>query len=415
VALLEAHSDPATFKRACTHFIQPSGLATLQRLGLDVSIAEAGGVVNTVDIWSPYGWITSERSSKGREDGYNIRRSVLDPMLRQLAGTTPGVDLFLGHKVSAVIRDGRRIAGVVARRRDGTVAEIRGRLTVGADGRNSAVAAAVDLPGRTSPHGRFGYSAHYTGVLLQTKASSQFWLDGSGMNFVFSNDAGRSVVGVMRPAEELPAFRQDLEGNLLASFDRLPRPPGFENATRVSDMIGMINYPGHRRRAAGDGVALVGDAALVADYLWGVGCGWALQSAEWLVDATAAPLLRHEDPDPGAARYARRHKRRLAPHYLLISDFATGRPFNAFDRLFFSAATVDDEVANAVGAVGARLRSPLSMLTPSMLLRMVRARARAAPAVDVPLPRSAVPADAVATDAVPLVADGGTSRAGDAR
>ena len=37
----------------------------------------------------------------------------------------------------------------------------------------------------------------------------------------------------------------------------------------------------------------MGDAALTADPLFGVGCGWAFQSAEWLVEETgsAAELL----------------------------------------------------------------------------------------------------------------------------
>ena len=33
------------------------------------------------------------------------------------------------------------------------------------------------------------------------------------------------------------------------------------------------------------GLALVGDAALAIDPLWGVGCGWALQSAQWLAQS----------------------------------------------------------------------------------------------------------------------------------
>src|SRR5512135_3097572 len=35
VAVVEAHRNAATFKRACTHYIQPSALPTLRRLGLD--------------------------------------------------------------------------------------------------------------------------------------------------------------------------------------------------------------------------------------------------------------------------------------------------------------------------------------------------------------------------------------------
>lgn len=395
VALVEAHRDPATFKRVCTHYIQPSAGPTLRRLGLDRSIEAAGGVRNGADIWTPYGWVTDERAAVGiPEPGYNIRRSVLDPMLRELAASTPGIDMLLGHKVTDLVTAGNRVSGLRTRTLDGRTVTLRAPLTVGADGRLSTVAVNSGLRTKTSAHGRFGYSAHYTGVQLCTTASSQFWLDGQGMNFAFTNDTGRTVLGAMRPSDELSAFRADPEGNLLESFDRLPGRPDLSAASKVSDVIGMINYTLHRRSVTGRGVTLVGDAALVADYLWGVGCGWAFQTAEWLVDATAADLLRSKDPSPALRSYARRIRRGLGPHHALTSDYATGRPFNALERLLWSSATVDDEVAAALGAIGARTASPLTVLRPTMVARMVRARRRAAPRVDVPSPRTAAGARA---------------------
>ena len=38
------------------------------------------------------------------------------------------------------------------------------------------------------------------------------------------------------------------------------------------------------RNPVAPGLALVGDAALATDPLFGVGCGWAFQTAEWLAD-----------------------------------------------------------------------------------------------------------------------------------
>jgi flavin-dependent dehydrogenase len=194
----------------------------------------------------------------------------------------------------------------------------------------------------------------------------------------------------MRPASELAAFRADIEGNLLGSFERLPGQPDLSAATRVSDVIGLINYPMHRRSVTGRGVTLAGDAALVADYLWGVGCGWAFQSAAWLVDATADDLRRRRDPSPALKGYARQLRRKLVPHHSMTSDYATGRPFNALERLLWSSATVDDEVAAVLGIIGTRSASPFTVLRPSTLVRMVRARRRAAPPLNVPPPRTAL-------------------------
>ena len=55
-------------------------------------------------------------------------------------------------------------------------------------------------------------------------------------------------------------------------------------------MLGKLDLPNERRPATGDGVALVGDAALAADPLWGVGCGWAFQSGEWLAEEVGPAL-----------------------------------------------------------------------------------------------------------------------------
>jgi 2-polyprenyl-6-methoxyphenol hydroxylase-like FAD-dependent oxidoreductase len=79
-----------------------------------------------------------------------------------------------------------------------------------------------------------------------------------------------------------------------------------------------------------DLLALIGDAALATDPLFGVGCGWAFQSGEWLADSIA-PALRGDEPlEGGLQRYRRRHRSELrgalrpdprlldgAPHKLL--------------------------------------------------------------------------------------------------
>ncbi len=57
VALIERHSDPNAYKALCTHFIQPSVVPTIGRLGLTSSIEEAGGIRNGLEMWTRWGWI----------------------------------------------------------------------------------------------------------------------------------------------------------------------------------------------------------------------------------------------------------------------------------------------------------------------------------------------------------------------
>jgi menaquinone-9 beta-reductase len=62
-----------------------------------------------------------------------------------------------------------------------------------------------------------------------------------------------------------------------------------------------------------------------------VGCGWALQTAEWLTDEVA-PEIHGGDLDAALERHRRLHRRRLGLHNFLIADLAPARPANAFER-----------------------------------------------------------------------------------
>ena len=99
------------------------------------------------------------------------------------------------------------------------------------------------------------------------------------------------MLAAFHSKDGLADFKRDREAALLSSFASLPGVD-LSRAERVTDVIGTTDYPSiTRRRMVRPGVALVGDAAMVGDPLWGTGCGWAFQSAEWLCDAIAAPLV----------------------------------------------------------------------------------------------------------------------------
>ena len=123
-------------------------------------------------------------------------------------------------------------------------------------------------------------------------------------------------------------------------------------------MLGKVEMPNRVRAKSAPGLALVGDAALAADPLFGVGCGWALQSGEWLADSVA-PALRGAEPlAEGLARYRRRHTSELRGHAFFIHDYATGRRFNPLERMMLAAAARDPKVAAAFDAYVTRQIKP---------------------------------------------------------
>jgi flavin-dependent dehydrogenase len=366
VALIEQRPDPGAWKVVCTHAIQSSAAPTIERLGLAPLLEERGAVRIAGELWSPYGgWVHAPADAPR---GWGVTRRTLDPLLRSLAAETPGVELMTGLTAVGLPGDGVAVASS-----DGEHSVVRARLVVGADGRNSTVARLAGVRGRVRPHGRFFYFAYWRGVRPEGDVARIWLLDPDG-GAHFPNEDGITLLAVGATKARLPAFRADLERAYLDALAALPDGPQLEGAERVSKIVGKLDMPNVIRPAAAHGVAFVGDAALATDPLFGVGCGWAFQSAEWLVDETAGALLDGGDLDAALRRYRRTFLRRLGPHHWQIADYASGRPIRRNERALYRAGARDPVVNRAVEAMGSRRHSPLRALDPRLLPRVLRAQ-----------------------------------------
>lgn len=378
VALIERESDPAGYKRLCTHYIQPSATSTLERLGLARAIEDAGGVRSDVEIYTRWGWIVAptEQTIPRPAYGYNIRRSTLDPMLRKAAAQTAGVDFLPGFSARELKADQGRICGVSAQGEGDARLDIDATLVVGADGRNSRVAELAGLPAQEAPNGRIGYFAHYRNLPLASGTRSQLWFMEPDVAYTFPNDDGVTLVTAMITRDKTAEWKSDPEAAMTRLFEGLPRAPSLTKALRVTPFMGVIEYPNLHREVSKPGLALIGDAALSIDPLWGVGCGWALQSAEWLAAAVGRSWTSPADLDLGLSAYAKRHRSELAGHQFLIKDFSTGRKFNVIERLTFSAAARDPVCADVFSAFGGRCIGVGRFLRPDALARAIWVNAR---------------------------------------
>jgi 2-polyprenyl-6-methoxyphenol hydroxylase-like FAD-dependent oxidoreductase len=373
VALVEKQPDSQAFKRMCSHFIQASGVPALERLGLLEPIEAAGALRPRVHAWTRWGWIEAPPERAAR--GVNLRREVLDPMVRSIAAETPGVEMLLGWSAERMLRDGGGFAGVVVRNREGEERELRARLTIGADGRDSKIAELSEVPVKTYPHNRFAYGGYFEGPPPQHSPDASVWFMDPQWGAAFPTDSNLTFYAAMPTKDRLPEFKKDPEGAVVRFLSDVPEPPPIRDSRVVEPVVGKIDMTNRMRKPVAPGLALIGDAALATDPLFGVGCGWAFQSAEWLSESVGPALQGGESLEQGLERYKRRHARELRGHAFFIHDYANGRRLNPAERLMFSAAARDPKSAELFDRFGTRQIRPQEMM-PRALPRAIAVNAR---------------------------------------
>lgn len=357
VALIERSQDINAYKKVCTHYIQPNGVPTIQRLGLAEAIEAAGGIRNGGMAWTRWGWLGAGARANNKTYGYSIRREVLDPLLRRHAAATPGVDFMPGLSLREVIFQGDRVVGIRAGGSDGQTVEIRARLVVGADGRYSRTAELAGLPGRVEPNNRFIYFAYFRNLTLATGQRNQVWYLEPEVAYALPNDSGYTLLAAMLPKSKLAAFKKDVQANFISFFENLPDGPNLKTAEQASEMIGMLDMPNVSRQTIAPGLALVGDAAMAPDPIWGNGIGWAFNSAEWLVDFTTEALRSGSEAalDSALKTYRRKHHDTFAGRFARDVDFALARHFNFLERLIYAAAVREPRLGRYTGPYSTRL------------------------------------------------------------
>ena len=261
-------------EKPCGEGLMPSGVATLERLGLDGS---KGAPFN--GICYHFG----ERIAEGRFPkgdglpclGRGFRRLHLDHALFELARRTPNVKVHTGALVEApLVKDGRVVGLIV----DGTPRY--GDLVIGADGARSRLrhALKLDLP---SHRKRVGVCAHFR--LAAGKSMPQ------SVNVYIG--PGYELYATPLPYGELAlaglASAGALDGRLENQFQRWwIRQPHLaltlEGAEQVGEMLAVSPVSGRARRRFLPGFILLGDAAGFTDPITGGGMTQALLAAELL-------------------------------------------------------------------------------------------------------------------------------------
>lgn len=268
-------------------------------------------------------------ASHGRDYAFSIRREVLDTAILRRVQTYPGITLREGFTVTDLVWGAGQVVGVRGRQGHGARETIYARAVIGADGKRSYVARAVNaaiydrIPGRSCI-----FYAYYRNVAPLAEPSAVVYLaeDGRTATLVFDADNDLTVMSIGVPAEEFETARKDPEGTLEHTWRTIPEVARrARNAVRVTPVMGQGPVDNFYRQSYGPGWALVGDAGHYIDPITGQGINHALRSAELFAEAWAR-TQRRTAWMRAMAEYQQRRDAETRPMYDLIAFGARVQP-----------------------------------------------------------------------------------------
>lgn len=382
VVVLDAAAFPSD--TLSTHLLWPAGVAELRRLGALEAVEQLGAprLTRAYAEGAGYGIGSSFPTIDGIDYALCVRRTGLDDALVRTA-IAAGAEIRQRCRVIAVLWDGDRCAGVRYTDRTGTVAEIRARVVVGADGRRSTVARAVgaDQPFLTVPSGRDCYFAYWRDNGEHPRDTAAQWRHGPDLGTAFPCDDNLILSLVQPPAAPGRSGPGAAERRYTEALQRIPalssRLAGCERVGRVRAATGIASY---FRRSAGPGWALPGDAGHFKDPVTAQGIRDALHYGRLLGETIAACL-----DDPAALDRALReweHRRvvecRAIFHW--TNRLARGEAMRPLEIELYRRATGDPELARITTGIFSRTHHPADLHTPGLAVGLVAGALRHHPA-----------------------------------
>ena len=289
------------------HFVHRHGPPRLQRWGLLDRVAErAPAITRLISDLGDYPMHVSDLVENGVPWAFGPRRTTLDKILVD-AAVAAGAELREGFSVDEYVFDDDRMVGVRGRGRDGRTIEERAVITVGADGRNSRLARAVQAPVYEDVPAALGYYFSYWGGVETEDFELYIRPSSRRIIFSFKTEEGLFAIFVGFPMADLPEFRRDIETMFMQALDVVPEYGARIRAGRRAERFyGASDLPNFYRKPYGPGWALVGDAGAHKDpYLaLGICDGW--RDGEFLTEAIADGLSGSRPLNEALADYEKR-------------------------------------------------------------------------------------------------------------
>ena len=270
---------------------------------------------------------------------YQVKRAEFDDLLLRHSADS-GAEVREETAVEDVLFEGGRAVGVRAADRGGPAEEIRARVVVDASGQSAFLSRKLGTRRFDPKLKRAALFAHYDGlrwpeenrpgdILLPIDDQVWYWI-------IPFSDGTASVGAVFEPSLAREAGGAGLEARFDWLIARSPRMPALlEGGRRVSSVVAISDYSSSSGQVAGDGYALVGDAATFLDPVFSTGVFLALATGERAARAIDRALTRHGRVDAkDLARYVREEAKLVARFRRFV--------YNFYDPVFFEAFCTPD-------------------------------------------------------------------------
>ena len=353
-----------------THTLHPSGARVLERLGLAERLRSAAPPIRALRIGR--GAATLDLHFSGVDAEHCPRRLTLDGLLVD-AAREAGATVVERTTAVGLEREAGRVLGVHLVDRTGREQRVRAGLVVGADGRDSFIARAVQARQYLeyaaprvvywsywpAPPG-YGASPDCPGMYVANRAGS--------VHLAFHTEREQVLVGSAPERERATAFRRDPLGALRGDVAGDPLLAALTLGPPSEKVRGYIPDRYFFREPVGPGWLLLGDAGLTQDFVNGNGMSEALQHSE---AAAQALLGGHGRLD----RWWRERDVAALPMYQFGQlQGARGAPSRLDERVIEHAARTPALAARFARSLTGEL-SPLAVVSPLIAARAVLAGA----------------------------------------
>jgi len=242
------------------------------------------------------------------------RRRQLDQVLVE-AAVEAGAEFRANFLVEGCLWEGDRVKGIRGRdhrQRIGSTEEAL--ITIGADGRNSTLARAVDAPSyEETPTLTCCYFSYWSGVPTE---GFEWYMRKNRVIFSFLTNDNLFAIFIGWPIDEFGSVKADIEGQFMHVVDQIP---GFaervRSGRREERFYGAADVPNFLRRPFGPGWALVGDAGCHKDPIRALGICDAFRDADFLTTAIHEGLAGQCPLDDALMRYERRRNEATMAEY----------------------------------------------------------------------------------------------------